>query len=904
MDNTTKNNPKDFATNLLQKGKEAGMIWNGVIWVPADAGRTSSKSSKVSRTTRTSRVSRSTGIDESTGITKYAAKSFSKSFVKLFVSIGNEISTIKKTLFVLVKNQEKIRKKEEDERLRQRNEAYLAKFKKEPTKKEEPEKTPAARGGFLGFLTDLFKNLLGFFAIGIGLILLSKFLKQPGVQDAIKNLIVKIIETISGLIVKGAELVHDILKPGETSNKIIEFIEKILFSVVQVIADFVEFIKNFVQKVAADDALLGNIQSIIENIVITIFTVLKTAIESIKSAFNEYGPEITQGILKGITFILEGIASGIGFLTELLNNKEFTQGIADVIQSIYDLVASLYNVEVPIPGLGNVKLGTIVLVVTGTMYALELAMSGLLFAIKVWLVKHAIKLGTQAAAGVRYGSKGKVPTATSQSKDKKGGLPGLTECDGVLGGSGIPGSDKGASKGSKILSAIGTTLQVGGLAAGTAALAYSTYELSDRGDELEKKFSTTPTINPETGAETGTTGVTTPSRQASESSAPSLTTPSPSSSAVPSTAASTTSASAAVPPPMSTSTTSSSTTSPTPAGMPKTLLEYVDMEFERKKAREGFRNKAYASPEGGTDTIGIGHKKSKREQDEGGVFIGGQFIKADRNTPLTDQQVKDLYIQDIMKHAEGAKNRINSLAGQDVWSGLNPMQQYALMDLSYAGGPKLITKDLADAIKSGDMDKAAQIIQQKARTYRKNGATIESAHHAKHADLRANIFRGQDPMLSGGGATAVASTTPSQQSQPMSTPQSGGLNLASLNNDVNKDREDAFSMIEKMLPKELNQVGSSGGKTMNDLASKSSTMSPSMTGQDNNVAQLLNKDSQDLAKAMQDNDMLNMLIKQAKVGDGNQKIATLNNTNTQTSSERNYSVGSVYDEEFSKKIFG
>jgi GH24 family phage-related lysozyme (muramidase) len=208
-----------------------------------------------------------------------------------------------------------------------------------------------------------------------------------------------------------------------------------------------------------------------------------------------------------------------------------------------------------------------------------------------------------------------------------------------------------------------------------------------------------------------------------------------------------------------------------PTGMPKTLEEYVDMEFERKKKREGFRTMTYASPEGGTDTVGIGHKLTKKEQEAGGVFIGGRLVKVDRTTPMSEQQVKELYRQDIMNHANGAKRQINKLAGQDVWSGLNPMQQYALMDLSFAGGPGLITKDLADAIKSGDMNRAAQIIQQKARTYQKNGMIVESKHHAKHADLRADIFRGYDPLLTGGSPTTVASYTPNEQrpSKPIPT---------------------------------------------------------------------------------------------------------------------------------------
>jgi len=220
--------------------------------------------------------------------------------------------------------------------------------------------------------------------------------------------------------------------------------------------------------------------------------------------------------------------------------------------------------------------------------------------------------------------------------------------------------------------------------------------------------------------------------------------------------------------------------------MPKSLEEYVDMEFDRKKAREGFRNKAYASPEGGTDTVGIGHKLTDKEQTAGGVFIGGRLVKVDRNTPLTDDQVKELYRQDIMKHAAAAKNQVNKLAGQDVWSGLNPMQQYALMDLSFAGGPGMITKDLADAIRSGDMNRAAQIIQQKARTYRKNGVMVESKHHAKHADLRSDIFRGYDPLLTGETTTASAQRPNSQPTMLASTKAFGSM-------EENKDSGHAYS---------------------------------------------------------------------------------------------------------------
>jgi GH24 family phage-related lysozyme (muramidase) len=873
MDSPIKNN-KEFIFNLIQRGKEAGMIWNGVAWVPAGADGKPSKVSKGPKITEVSRVSKKTSPSSTDNVPK--------SFTKIFESIGNEISSMKNTLNAFVKGQEKLKKKADEEKLKEKNEAYAAKYKKGPVKKDPEKISEEPKKSFFEFLKDLFKSILKFFAVGIGLIALSKFFNVADVKETIKNLIVKILATISGLIVKGSELIHEILKPGETSNKIIGFIEKVIYSVIQVISDFIGFIKNFVQRIATDDKLLGNVQSIIENIVITLFTVIKATVESLKGVFQKVGPELTEGIIKGITFVLEGIASGVQFLTQLVNDPSFRQGFADVFQAMYDLIASIFDIEVPVPVFGTVKLGTIITIVVGTMAALDLAMKALIGYLIVKGAKAGMKSGIRAATGVAGTLKG-----------GKGGSVAQTGCSDVLGGPGKTG------KKGRFFDALGGSLgvlQVGGtlLGAGTAAYAFS--ETSERGDELRNRYGTMSDdekLSPSAGVPT--TDFT-----------PKYT---PSSTSTPSTTPTSTSASAAVPSPAQT-TTSSSPSSPTsarpvnqsPAGMPKTLEEYVSMEFERKKAREGFRTTTYASPEGGTDTVGIGHKLSKKEQEAGGVFIGGRLVKVDRTTPMSEQQVKDLYIQDIMNHANGAKNQINKLAGQDVWSGLNPMQQYALMDLSFAGGPGLITKDLADAIKSGDMNRAAQLIQQKARTYRKNGVTVESAHHAKHADLRADIFRGYDPLLTGGTSTTVASYTPKAQ-QSMSTPASSGASLS--NSGQTSGGENPFSFIEKLLPTEPNSVAGSGGM-MENVVSKSLATTPSMASANKNMAEFLGSASEELKKLMQDNDLLGIFFKDqvAKADSKVPEIVSSSKTSTNVNPEVNSGIGSVYDEEFVKKVFG
>ena len=106
MDSPIKNN-KEFIFNLIQRGKEAGMIWNCVSWVPAGADGKPSKVSKGPKITEVSRVSKKT--------------SPSKSFTKIFESIGNEISSIKNTLNAFVKGQEKLKKKADEEKLKEKN---------------------------------------------------------------------------------------------------------------------------------------------------------------------------------------------------------------------------------------------------------------------------------------------------------------------------------------------------------------------------------------------------------------------------------------------------------------------------------------------------------------------------------------------------------------------------------------------------------------------------------------------------------------------------------------------------------------------------------------------------------------------------------------------------------------
>jgi len=460
MDKTDKNKKLEaFAQNLLQKGKEAGMIWNGVNWVPAEgASKTSPTSPKSPKPVSSSSTKKSVN--------------FFSDFKKTIIPIAKEISLIKKAVVRFSANQEKIKKEEDDQRRKERNEKYLSKYKKPTAQKIESDKKSGRNlGSLFSSLTSLFTGIIKFFLIGFGLILLADFLKKAGVKDAIKNFIKKVLEVVSDLITKGAELIHDILKPGEISNKIIDFIQLVINTVLKVTSDFTEFLRNFVNKISSDQELLTKLQTIIENIVTTIFTVVMTAIDSIKESISKFGPEISKAILDGVIFILNGIASGIQYVTTFFNSQEFRQSFADLVQSVYDLIVSILNVEIPIPGMGSVKLITLIIALEGTVLAAKLAFSTLTATIYGWIAKRAL---SSAIGGM--------------------------DCSGVLGGKGGTGTSGKPGKRKKGFFETGASvLQYGGLAAGAVA-AYSTLsDIYERDEQLEK-FEDAPTIDPSTTA--------------------------------------------------------------------------------------------------------------------------------------------------------------------------------------------------------------------------------------------------------------------------------------------------------------------------------------------------------------------------------------------------------------------
>jgi GH24 family phage-related lysozyme (muramidase) len=206
----------------------------------------------------------------------------------------------------------------------------------------------------------------------------------------------------------------------------------------------------------------------------------------------------------------------------------------------------------------------------------------------------------------------------------------------------------------------------------------------------------------------------------------------------------------------------------------------IDFVANRKK-REGVRQNPYKSAEGGTPTVGIGHKLTPEEMKAGGVFIDGKLVPLDLGgvkdpgssekgkKQLTKEQVEKLYEQDQQKMMGYVRDGI----GKEAFDKLSPDQQWALTDLAFAMGPGF-AKDpkLKKMIEAGDTKGVAEFIRSRARYYTKDGKKVKSQYHEKAAEGRADLYMGGGSMT-GGGQTMLASESGGGEGDKGSNPTAG-----------------------------------------------------------------------------------------------------------------------------------
>lgn len=211
----------------------------------------------------------------------------------------------------------------------------------------------------------------------------------------------------------------------------------------------------------------------------------------------------------------------------------------------------------------------------------------------------------------------------------------------------------------------------------------------------------------------------------------------------------------------------------------------VDFVMNRRK-REGVRQNPYKSAEGGTPTVGIGHKLTPEEMKAGGVFIDGKLVPLDLGgvkdpgssekgkKQLTKEQVEKLYEQDQMKMMGYVRDGI----GKEAFDKLSPDQQWALTDLAFAMGPGF-AKDpkLKKMIEAGDTKGVAEFIRTRARYYTKDGKKVKSQYHEKAAEGRADLYMGAGS-ITGGGQTMLANAPGGEEGGDKGSSPTAGMSFS------------------------------------------------------------------------------------------------------------------------------
>jgi GH24 family phage-related lysozyme (muramidase) len=187
--------------------------------------------------------------------------------------------------------------------------------------------------------------------------------------------------------------------------------------------------------------------------------------------------------------------------------------------------------------------------------------------------------------------------------------------------------------------------------------------------------------------------------------------------------------------------------------------------------------KAYYDPPSQKNlvSVGYGHQIKSDEYKQGFIQAGNEQIpitgEKGINTTLTPEQAKALLNKDVPEYAKKAAGPLG-----EAWSKLSEDQKAALTSYAYNTGSTagLVKQGLKDAILSGDMETAANIIKNGIKTA---GGTVLPALAAR---------RGQEAALFASASTGTSSPTAASGGQVASstadTSRGGGTQVASINN--------------------------------------------------------------------------------------------------------------------------
>lgn len=128
------------------------------------------------------------------------------------------------------------------------------------------------------------------------------------------------------------------------------------------------------------------------------------------------------------------------------------------------------------------------------------------------------------------------------------------------------------------------------------------------------------------------------------------------------------------------------------------FLQYVmRVENASKEGRKDGIWMPHGSPEGGTPTLGYGHKMTKEEQRTGVLWNGMKW-----RAGLTDSQIHELMMDDLGKQWDEAASFVRIKYGVDM-SRLPAARQEMLLDMEYNPGLSLFPK-FTKAVIEGNWD--------------------------------------------------------------------------------------------------------------------------------------------------------------------------------------------------------
>jgi GH24 family phage-related lysozyme (muramidase) len=113
----------------------------------------------------------------------------------------------------------------------------------------------------------------------------------------------------------------------------------------------------------------------------------------------------------------------------------------------------------------------------------------------------------------------------------------------------------------------------------------------------------------------------------------------------------------------------------------------------------------YESPEGGLDTVGIGHKLTQEEIDEGEVY----GYKLDT---LTEDQVEDIFKTDMLKYESKLIKTLREDYNTDYFD-LPPRKRQMLLDMQFNIGSVKKFNEFTKAVIRGDIDTARKEYKRK-----------------------------------------------------------------------------------------------------------------------------------------------------------------------------------------------